>query len=63
MRAKCTFKERDVTRAVKAVTKAGQKASGVRFEKDGGFTVMISGKPADVTIFEEEGSKEWDKIQ
>jgi hypothetical protein len=40
------FKETDVKRAVKAVTDAGQPIAGVRFHRDGGFTVMI-GKAGD----------------
>jgi hypothetical protein len=40
----CAFKESDVKRAVKAALAAGLDVAGVRFTKDGGFTV-IAGKP------------------
>lgn len=35
------FKQTDVTRAVKAITAAGQSVAGVKFDSDGGFTVLI----------------------
>jgi hypothetical protein len=40
----CAFKETDVRRAVKAVVAAGQPIAGIRFNKDGGFTVL-TGEP------------------
>jgi hypothetical protein len=40
-RAACNFRERDVIRAVKAITAAGQYVRGVRFDKTGGFVVLI----------------------
>jgi hypothetical protein len=36
------FKETDVTRAVRAVRKAGEPVAGVRFYRDGGFTVLVA---------------------
>jgi hypothetical protein len=41
-RAACNFRERDVIRAVKAITAAGQHVRGVRFDKAGGFVVLVS---------------------
>jgi hypothetical protein len=40
-RAACNFRERDVIRAVKAITAAGQHVRGVRFDKAGGFVVLV----------------------
>jgi hypothetical protein len=40
-RAACNFRERDLIRAVKAITAAGQRVRGVRFDKAGGFVVLI----------------------
>jgi hypothetical protein len=50
------FKEADVSRAVRAVTKTGQPVAGVRFYKDGGFTVVI-GKPGETVKV-----NTWDEI-
>jgi len=46
------FRERDVTRAVKAVTKAGVKVAQVKIAPDGTI-VVLAGKPVD-------GTNEWD---
>jgi hypothetical protein len=50
------FKETDVKRAVKAITEAGQPVAGVRFNKDGGFTVVI-GKPGETLA-----TNVWDQV-
>lgn len=55
---KCTFKEADVKRAVKAVAAAGQPVQGVRFDKDG-FTVMI-GEPVKANGTTD-AKNEWDE--
>ena len=47
-RAASTFKETDVTRALRAVAAAGQ-VRGVRCDKSGGFVVLI-GKPENNTV-------------
>jgi hypothetical protein len=44
-RAACNFRERDVIRAVKAITAAGQRVHGVRFDKAGGFVVLVGDRP------------------
>jgi hypothetical protein len=41
-RAACNFRERDVVRAVRAITAAGQHVRGIRFDKKGGFVVLVS---------------------
>jgi len=51
-----TFKETDVKRAVRAVTDAGQSVAGVRFHRDGGFTVVI-GKPGEAVKL-----NAWDEV-
>ena len=61
------FKESAVRRAVKAVIAAGQPVAGVRFDRDGGFTIVI-GKPGDARAgVAGEGAAtsggEWDNIQ
>jgi len=42
----CAFKKTDVARAVKAVAAAGQPVACVRFDRDGGFTIVI-GNPGE----------------
>lgn len=44
MRRPCLFKERDVTRAAKAVLAAGLDIARVEIAKDGGI-VVVPGKP------------------
>lgn len=53
-RGKCAFKERDVTRAVKAVTKAGIEV--VRVEIEPGKIVVIAGKPVNDMV------NPWDEV-
>jgi hypothetical protein len=53
---RCAFKEADVRRAVKAIAATGQPIAGVRFNRDGGFTVVI-GKPGEVTK-----TNVWDEV-
>jgi hypothetical protein len=52
----CPFREADVRRAVKAIAATGQPIAGVRFERDGGFTVLI-GKSSDVVK-----ANPWDEV-
>ena len=61
------FKESAVRRALKAVIAAGQPVAGVKFDRDGGFTVVI-GKPGDARagVAGEDAATsdgEWDNIQ
>ncbi|MGC2825113.1 MAG: hypothetical protein WA322_12905 [Pseudolabrys sp.] len=44
-RARCAFRETDVSRAIKAIVAAGQSVAGVRFYRDG--FIVIVGKPSD----------------
>jgi hypothetical protein len=56
-RAPCTFKQRDVTAAVKAVTAAGIDVARVEVDKTGRI-VIIAGKPGE--SMSGEGSSSWD---
>lgn len=60
-RGTCAFKEADVKRAVKAVQAAGQPIKGVRFNKEGGFTVII-GDPNDKSEVDESTPNTWDRF-
>ncbi len=54
-RAACNFRERDVVRAVKAITAAGQHVRGVRFDRTGGFVVLVGEQDHD-------DENPWDKV-
>jgi len=57
---KLAFRQSDVRRAVQAIAAAGQPVKGVRFDKEGGFVVIIG------TTDETENSKfktnPWDEV-
>lgn len=55
-----TFRARDVTRAVKAVTKAGVSVARVMIDKDGNIAV-IAGKAAE-TVAEGNNTNPWDEV-
>jgi hypothetical protein len=57
----CTFRETDVARAVRGVEKAGKPVAGVRFERDGGFTVLVGGKPDETASCLKSGNP-WDEV-
>jgi hypothetical protein len=57
-RGVCTFKQSDVTKAVKAVVAAGIDVARVEVDKNGRI-VVIAGKPAHDTVGED-GRNEWD---
>ncbi len=54
-RAACHFRERDVIRAVRAITAAGQHVRGVRFDRAGGFVVLVGEQNDD-------DENPWDKV-
>jgi hypothetical protein len=58
-RGTCTFKQTDVTKAVKAVVAAGVEVARVEVDKDGRI-VVIAGKP--IAASDGEGTNEWDRI-
>jgi hypothetical protein len=58
MRRPCLFKERDVTRAAKAVLAAGLEIARVEIAKDGAI-VVVPGKPGDASG---DGFNPWDEV-
>jgi hypothetical protein len=56
-RGKCSFKESDITRAVRAVTNAGVEVKQVEIDIDGGKIIVVAGKPADNQII-----NPWDEV-
>ncbi len=57
-RGPCTFKQNDVTRAVKAVVAAGVEVARVEVDKDGRIVVVAGKSVPD----EGRGGNEWDSI-
>jgi hypothetical protein len=58
-RGSSTFKQTDVTKAVRAVVAAGVEVARVEVDKDGRI-VVIAGKPESNTR-EHTGENEWDR--
>ena len=56
-RGPCTFRQRDVTAAVKAVVAAGCEVARAEIDYTGKIVVVI-GKPAD----DAKGRNEWDEV-
>jgi len=57
-RSNCTFKQTDVTRAVKAVVAAGVEVARIEIDKAGKI-VILAGKPGESNSA---GVNEWDEI-
>ncbi len=55
-RGPCTFKQRDLTAAVKAIAKAGVEVTGVRIAPDGNIVVSV-GKTPEPTL-----ENDWDNV-
>jgi hypothetical protein len=57
------FRQRDVTRAVKAVVAAGLRIAGVKIDAEKGAIVIVTGdeQAQDSTLLMQEGN-EWDRI-
>ncbi len=60
-KAACTFKEADVTRAVKAARKAGLEIAGVKVSRDGDIVILAGGKLREASKAEPE-TNEWDEL-
>ena len=58
-RGSCTFRQRDVTKAVKAVAAAGVEIARVEIDRNGKI-IVIMGKPAETT--EDAERNEWDDV-
>ncbi|HEY7300599.1 MAG TPA: hypothetical protein VH684_22095 [Xanthobacteraceae bacterium] len=56
------FRERDVTRAVRAVMAAGQPIKGVRIEPDGTILIFVSDTGGRGDNPEAAGYNEWDEV-
>jgi hypothetical protein len=59
-RAPCTFRQTDVTRAVKAVTAAGVHIARIEIDKTGKIVIIAGGRndqPAESTE-----ANEWDRV-
>ena len=59
-RGQSTFRQRDLTAAVKAVVAAGCEVVRVEVDKDGKI-VVVTGKPQG-PVSEGRGGNEWDRI-
>ena len=55
-RGPCTFRGRDVTRAIRAVESAGQKIRKVEVDKDGKVVIVIARDDDDAVV----ERNEWD---
>jgi hypothetical protein len=62
MRRPCLFKERDVTRAAKAIRAAGLDIERVEITKDGAI-IIFPGKPEQVAGEGGKADNEWDSIR
>ena len=60
MRRPCVFRQRDVTRAVKAVAAAGVTVAKVEVDKDGKIVVVV-GEPSQNRL-STTGGNEWDRV-
>jgi hypothetical protein len=57
-RGPCAFKQRDVTKAVKAVAAAGIQITRVEVEKNGKIVIITVAQPESGTVVER---NEWDQ--
>lgn len=58
-RGPCTFRQQDVTRALRATVAAGIEVQRVEIDKDGKI-VVVTGKPAEMGEATGEGNNEWE---
>ena len=59
-RAPSTFRQQDVTRAVKAVVAAGLRVTGVKVNAQGDIEVVTADERAQDSI--PQGGNEWDRL-
>jgi len=61
-RRPCTFKEADVTRAVKAARKAGLEIAGVKVSREGDIIIVV-GKPSEANdASQADPANPWDEV-
>jgi hypothetical protein len=60
-RSQQTFKQSDVTKALKATVKAGIAVERVEIDKNGKI-VIVTGRPEDAANREKPGNNEWDGV-
>ena len=58
-RGECTFRQRDVTAALKAARDAGAEVARVEIDK--GKIIIVMGKPNEAMPEGQEGANEWDE--
>lgn len=59
-RGPCTFRQQDVTRALRATVAAGIEVRRIEIDKDGKI-VVVTGKPESLVV-DSKGENEWDKL-
>jgi hypothetical protein len=60
-RGQQTFKQRDVTKAIKATVKAGVPVERVEIDKNGKI-VIVTAKAEDAVNGDNPGKNEWDRV-
>jgi hypothetical protein len=61
-RAPATFKQRYVTRALKAIAAAGQRVSGIKINSKSGEIEVVIGKPTAQDPASAQEGNEWDTV-